>query len=86
MPTPFTTQNGGTVAAFDPWTVHFISEDGYEDWDVAGSEGELHTIYQDLGSPYVVTTYQQAEATDENPEGWHQHPSLTVAERNPSLT
>jgi hypothetical protein len=85
MPTPFTTQNGGTVAAFNPWTVHFISEDGYEDWDVAGSEGELHTIYQDLGSPYTVTTYQQAEAVDENPEGWYQHPSLTAAERNPFL-
>jgi hypothetical protein len=85
MPTPFTTQNGGTVAAFNPWTVHFISEDGYEDWDVAGAEEELHTIYQDLGSPYTVTTYQQAEATDENPEGWYQHPSLTAAERNPSL-
>jgi hypothetical protein len=86
MPTPFTTQNGGTVAAFNPWTVHFISEDGYEDWDVAGSEGELHTIYQDLGSPYTVTTYQQAEAAAEQAEGWYQHPSLTVAERNPSLT
>jgi hypothetical protein len=86
MPTPFTTQNGGTVAAFNPWTVHFISEDGYEDWDVAGAEEELHTIYQDLGSPYTVTTYQQAETAEQQAEGWYQHPSLTVAERNPSLT
>jgi hypothetical protein len=86
MPTPFTTRNGGTTPADSPWTVHFSSEDGYEDWDVAGSEEELHTIYQDLGSPYTVTTYQQAEAAEQQAEGWYQHPSLTVAERNPSLT
>jgi len=86
MHTPFTTRNGGTAPADSPWTVYFCSEDGYEDWDVAGSEEELHTIYQDLGSPYTVTTYQQAETAEQQAEGWYQHPSLTVAERNPSLT
>ena len=86
MHTPFTTRHVSATDNDSPWLVHFCSEDGYEDWDVAGSEEELHTIYQDLGSPYTVTTYQQAETAAEQAEGWHQHPSLTVAERNPSLT
>lgn len=85
MRTPFTTCNGGTTPADSPWTVHFCSEDGYEDWDVAGSEGELHTIYQDLGSPYTVTTYQQAPVWEDD-EAWYQPSPLTTAERNPSLT
>ena len=86
MHTPFTTRNGGTTPADSPWLVHFLSEDGYEDWDVAGSEGGLHTVYQDLGSPDTVTTYQQAEPVWEDSEDWYRHPSLTAAERNPSLT
>jgi hypothetical protein len=85
MATPFTTRNGGTIAALDPYVVHFLSEDGYEDWDLAGSEDELHAIYQELGSPYTVTTYQQEEPVWEDEGYWYRHPSLTVAERNSLL-
>jgi len=85
MATPFTTRYGGTVASHDPWVVHFLSEDGHEDWDVAGSEDELHAAYQFLGSPYTVTTYEREESVWEDSEDWYRHPSLTVAERNPSL-
>jgi hypothetical protein len=85
MATPFTTRYGGTIAALDPWVVHFRSEDGHEDWDLEGTEEELHALYQELGSPYVVTTYQQEEAAWEDEEYWYRHPSLTVAERNSLL-
>ena len=81
MDTPFDVIDGGPVAWDSDILYRFTAEDGAEDVGTAEDPARLHDLYQAAGSPYVVACYyQEAEPLDDG-----EHPSLSAADRNPSL-
>ena len=81
MDTPFEVVDGGPVDWDSDILYRFTAEDGSEDVGTAEDPARLHDLYQAAGSPYVVACYyQEAEPLDDG-----EHPSLSAADRNPSL-
>jgi len=82
MTTPFQIEDGGPIDWDCDIVYRFTAEDGAEDSGTADDYYRLHDLYQEAGSPYIITCYYQEDApADDDGE----HPSLSAADRNPSL-
>jgi hypothetical protein len=82
MPTPYQIEDGGPIDWDCDIVYRFNADDGAEDVGTSADYARLQALYQDGGSSYIITCYhQEDEPADDDGE----HPSLSAADRNPSL-
>jgi len=82
MSAPYQIEDGGPIDWDCDIVYRFTAEDGSEDVGTADDYARLQSLYQEAGSSYIITCYyQEDEPADDDGE----HPSLSAADRNPSL-
>jgi hypothetical protein len=82
MPTPYQIEDGGPIDWDCDIVYRFTADDGSEDVGTSADYARLQALYQGAGSSYIITCYyQEDEPADDDGE----HPSLSAADRNPSL-
>lgn len=66
----------------DYWLFESLSSD---DWATTRDLDATYACYESAGEPFFVQHHPAAEHSDDEQLLWHDHPSLTAVERNPSL-
>ena len=91
MPTPYQIEDGGPIDWDCDIVYRFNADDGAEDVGTSADYARLQALYQEAGSSYIITCYyQEDEPAAEILFGFlgdddGEHPSLSAADRNPSL-